>query len=247
MAMSGHHSPKSKTNTWLTPPFILKALGSFDLDPACAPNMPWVTADTMWTEEDDGLAPHRSWFGRVWLNPPYSTNLIKKFMARMADHGEGTALVFARTDTEWADQHVFKAPAATGVFFLSKRLHFCHIGGEPAKANAGAPSMLVSYGAEDFDRLRASGFNGTLLPLCPIASFYMVTNISDDKLPTWRELLTEIMRDLGGEATLQEVYLRAEAHFKATGNPNWRAKVRQVINRICDRVGPSQYSLAFAA
>lgn len=247
MAIGSHQSGKSKTNTWLTPPFILDALGHFDLDPASAPNMPWRTADTMWTKKDDGLSSDRHWFGDVWLNPPYATALIKKFMARMAEHGQGMALVFARTDTEWAEKYVFKAPSATGLMMLHGRLHFHDKNGVRAKANAGAPSMLVAYGAEMFDRLHASGLNGALLPLCPSASLFMVTNIDERQVPSWRELLTGILNEMGGRGSLQEVYTKVDRHFKSKGNPNWRAKVRQVINVVGERVGPSQYELKLAA
>ena len=33
MSLSGHQSAKMKNDEWLTPPEILRALGSFDLDP----------------------------------------------------------------------------------------------------------------------------------------------------------------------------------------------------------------------
>ncbi|MCD8140502.1 MAG: hypothetical protein LUE17_12120 [Planctomycetaceae bacterium] len=56
-AMLGpHRTAKGKTDTWLTPPWILSALGPFDLDPCCPATMPWVTATTMYQEPADGLA-----------------------------------------------------------------------------------------------------------------------------------------------------------------------------------------------
>lgn len=245
MPIGSHQSAKSKTNSWITPPEILEVLGDFDLDPAAALKMPWRTAQTMWTKKDDGLAAFREWFGRVWLNPPYSTELIKAFMARMADHGRGTALVFARTDTEWADKYVFRSGTASGVLFKHGRIHFHYPSGERAKANAGAPSMLVAYGAEDFDRLRASGINGTLLPISPLASFYVfAAGQAVEELPSWRDLLTELVERHGGNMRLQDVYDTLKNHAKTHKNPNWRAKVRQVLNRVCDRVGPAQYALA---
>ncbi len=54
---------------WLTPPGLIKALGTFDLGP-CSPRIrPWDTAIKHLTKKDDGLT--HEWAGRVWLNPPY--------------------------------------------------------------------------------------------------------------------------------------------------------------------------------
>ena len=71
MSMSGHQSPRMKSDAWLTPPEILRALGGFDLDPCCPPDMPWRTAAAMISPPRDGLA--EPWAGRVWLNPPFGT------------------------------------------------------------------------------------------------------------------------------------------------------------------------------
>lgn len=84
------------TDEWYTPKEIIESLGEFDLDP-CAPVVPlWSTAKNHFTKEDDGLS--REWFGRVWLNPPYSRPLIERFVEKMADHNNGIALLFNRAD-----------------------------------------------------------------------------------------------------------------------------------------------------
>ena len=68
--------------TWLTPPHIIEAIGPFDLDPCCPPNMPWKTAAQMVCRPDDGLAV--DWTGkRVWLNPPYGREAMP-FLRKMA-------------------------------------------------------------------------------------------------------------------------------------------------------------------
>ena len=87
---------KDRTDEWYTPKWIIDALGSFDLDP-CAPSEQFYTADKCYTKEMDGL--YQEWEGRVWLNPPYKNPLIGKFMKRLAEHGNGIALVFNRMDT----------------------------------------------------------------------------------------------------------------------------------------------------
>lgn len=155
MAMGSHQSAVMKSDTWLTPPEIIRALGRFDLDPCCPPVMPWPTADYMLNERDDGLAT--KWYGRVWLNPPYSRDAVK-WMRKLAKHGRGTALVFARTETEWFFETVWRA--ATSVLFLEGRIHFHLPCGTRAKANAGAPSCLVAYGERDDEALFTSGIAG---------------------------------------------------------------------------------------
>lgn len=149
-SMGSHQSHGGGADEWLTPPDLLAALGPFDLDP-CAPiDRPWDTATRHLTIADDGLrAP---WEGRVWLNPPYSR--ADAWLTRLAAHGHGTALVFARTETRLWFTHVW--PHATGLLFLRGRLHFHYRDGRRAPANSGAPSVLVAYGAWDAAYLRAA-------------------------------------------------------------------------------------------
>jgi hypothetical protein len=149
-----------KSDTWLTPPHILQALGPFDLDPCCPPDMPWPTAKRDYTRAENGLK--QPWEGRVWLNPPYSREAVK-WLTKLADHGYGTALVFARTETEWFVEQVWRR--ASAVLFLYGRLHFHHADGTRAKANAGAPSCLVAYGSIDADLLESSGLDGRFVRL----------------------------------------------------------------------------------
>jgi hypothetical protein len=160
MAMGSHQSSAMRSDTWLTPQWLLKPLGRFDLDPCCPPNMPWRTADRMLTKEDDGLL--QPWHGRVWLNPPYSREAVK-WMYKMAEHGRGTALVFARTETAWFVETVWRE--AYAILFLHGRLHFHHGDGTRAAANAGAPSCLVAYGAQDAAILDGAGLPGSWVRL----------------------------------------------------------------------------------
>ena len=162
--MGGHHSAAALSDTWLTPPEILRALGKFDLDPCAAPDpKPWSTAEHHYTLPTDGLTT--PWFGRVWCNPPYS-RATGTWLHRLADHGQGTALVFARTETSWFIDTVWER--ADAVLFIHGRLHFHHADGSRAKHNAGAPSCLVAYGASDAailaqeERFTAEGVAGTL-------------------------------------------------------------------------------------
>lgn len=83
-----------KTDTWLTPLWIIHALGNdFDLDPCGI--IGHQTANTLWQLPKDGLNTH--WFGKVWLNPPYSN--ARAWLDKMTLHRRGSALVFSRTGT----------------------------------------------------------------------------------------------------------------------------------------------------
>ena len=159
LAMGGHQSAAMITDTWLTPPHIIEALGGFHLDPCAAPDpKPWRTALNHYTLPTDGLA--EEWRGRVWLNPPYSREAVK-WLRKLAKHGRGTALVFARTETSWFVETVWEQ--ATAVLFLHGRIHFHYADGTRAPANAGAPSCLVAYGPDDAQRLANSGLSGTYI------------------------------------------------------------------------------------
>lgn len=139
--MGGHQSQAMLKDEWLTPPSLVKLLGDFDLDPCAPAQRPWDTAGLHYSVHDNGLA--MPWFGRVWLNPPYGRQMAE-WVARLADHGDGIALVFARTDTEAFHEIVW--PKASALLFLRGRLHFHHVSGERAIHNSGAPSVLVAYG-----------------------------------------------------------------------------------------------------
>jgi len=155
--VGGHQSSRQQTDSWLTPPAILAALGPFDLDPCAAPDpAPWPTATAHYRLPTDGLT--EQWAGRVWLNPPYSRD-VGPWVAKLARHGHGTALVFARTETAWFWTTVWQR--ATALLFLTGRLHFHLPDGRRAPMNAGAPSVLAAYGAADAALLRACGLPGT--------------------------------------------------------------------------------------
>lgn len=94
----------TNNDEWLTPPELLKVLGPFDLDPCAPANRPWPIAVNHYTVQDDGLT--QPWEGRVWLNPPYGRETFK-WLARLADHGSGLALIFARTETQGFHEQVW--------------------------------------------------------------------------------------------------------------------------------------------
>ena len=119
-------------DTWLTPPSIIRELGPFDLDPCAAPSpRPWLTATKHIELPDDGL--DLPWAGRVWLNPPYGEK-VGCWLQRMAMHGHGIALTFARTETDYWHKWIW--PIASALLFIRNRLNFYLPDGTRAETNA---------------------------------------------------------------------------------------------------------------
>lgn len=158
--MGGHQSANMGKDEWLTPPELIKLFGAFDLDP-CSPKVrPWDTAKKHYTVDDDGL--FLKWKGRVWLNPPYGREATR-WLCKLADHGNGIALIFARTETDMFFKQVWKR--ADALLFIRGRLYFHHVDGTAALANAGAPSVLIAYGRNNTDSLKQNSHIGQLVNL----------------------------------------------------------------------------------
>lgn len=160
LGMGGHQSARMQKDEWLTPPEIIKSLGPFDLDPCSPINRPWDTAKRHYTVNDDGLI--QPWSGRVWLNPPYGREAAE-WLHRLSVHGNGVALIFARTETEMFFEHVWNK--ADALLFLKGRLYFHHVDGKRANANAGAPSVLIAYGSNNVRALENVKHLGMLVKL----------------------------------------------------------------------------------
>lgn len=159
MSLSAHQSGRMKNDEWLTPPEILAALGPFDLDP-CAPiERPWPTAGQHYTVLDNGLS--QPWHGRVWCNPPFGREAVK-WLRRVAAHGNGIALIPARTETAMFYECVWGA--ADAVLFIEGRPHFHYVDGRRAPFNSGAPICLVAYGLANVAALTRSGL-GHVAPI----------------------------------------------------------------------------------
>lgn len=144
---------------WLTPPYIINALGKFDLDPSAPIVRLFDTAERHFTINEDGLS--QPWEGRIWLNPPYGDQTTK-WVQRLAEHGNGIALIFARTETAtffpWVWEH------ATALLFLKGRVKFYNVDGSQG-GTAGAPSVLIAYGANNAEALQRSGLDGRVVRL----------------------------------------------------------------------------------
>ena len=163
-----HTRRKSTTDSWITHMWLIRELGGFegrigfDLDPCACEQQPWQTARRMIAPPEDGLTA--KWEGLVWLNPPYGKQ-TGKWLERLAEHGDGIALVFARTETLAFHDHVW--PKADSLLFLRGRLNFCTPDGNASQKshNSGGPSVLIGYGRQANKRLRSAQHLGALVRL----------------------------------------------------------------------------------
>lgn len=138
-----------------TPWEIFEALGEqFDLDPCYPENPPAavrVPATYVLTKATDGLATPWPAEMFVWCNPPYGRE-ASDWLAKMAAHGNGIALVFARTGTKWFHNHAVTADA---ICFMQGRIRFIDENGvqqDPAKAD----SILIGWGPRAVAALKRS-------------------------------------------------------------------------------------------
>jgi hypothetical protein len=149
---------RRSSDEWYTPPAVFDALGlTFDLDPA-APigGVPWIPASRHFARREDGLS--QPWSGRVWLNPPYGRQ-TPCWLQKLAAHGDGVALVFARTDTAWFQRI---AAEATALCFTRGPLRF-HRPDGTAGDTAPSPSLVIAFGLACAIGLAESGLGRTFI------------------------------------------------------------------------------------
>jgi hypothetical protein len=158
VTLGSHQTAVGRSQSYITPRWLLDRLGEFDLDPAAANPRPWDCAARNITEDEDGLS--QRWHGRVFLNPPFDRRGVGRWISRLADHGRGTALLHVRSETDWF-LPIWRS--ASGILFLARRIHFHLPDGTRCPANSGAPPVIVSFGARDLEALRSSGIAGALV------------------------------------------------------------------------------------
>ena len=125
-----HVSYNTGNNEWHTPAIYIEAakkvFGEIDLDPASSEDAnETICAKQIYTIHDDGLA--QRWQGKVWMNPPYSSKLLKLFCEKLVTHyllndvTEAIILVNNATETQWFNKLIEHANA---VVFHKGRIRF---------------------------------------------------------------------------------------------------------------------------
>lgn len=137
-------------NEWYTPAEYIEAarrvMGGIDLDPAsCAIANEVVRADKFFSLEEDGLK--KDWSGRIWLNPPYSRELIGKFVDKLlaSDFEAAIVLTDAATETSWFSKLAQKAAV---ICFATRRIKFLRPDGSPGNGNPTRGSAFFYFGIE---------------------------------------------------------------------------------------------------
>ena len=141
-------------NTTLTPLSLIEKLGVFDYDPCGIQHH--KTANKIISLPTDGLA--EIWEGRVWLNPPYSNPT--EFMNKLAEHGNGIALVLNSTDTVWFQNALKKAD---GMYLLKGRPKFMRL--DMSKVSIMRGVVLFAFGKDNAIKLKGSGLDGYFVSL----------------------------------------------------------------------------------
>lgn len=220
-------------DVWLTPPSLIKALGEFDLDPCSPMNRPWDTAKKHMTMYDDGLI--LPWEGRVWLNPPYG-RALDIWMQKMSRHMNGTALIFARTETKTFQYYIF--PHADSIMFLRGRVKFHKEDGSQSNG-ANAPSVLIGYDQYNSDMIADSGLKGHHIYLREGIFFFGIEKDSR----TWKIIVGEALVRLDKTATVSDIYDQVVkiAPKRIQKNPNYKAKIRQTLQYHYTRIEKALY------
>lgn len=155
---------------WFTPLYILKAvrdvLGTIDLDPAsCETAQRHVRATRYYTIADDALT--KPWWGRIFMNPPYSRGKIGLFVDKLLEalalgHAvEAIMLVDNCADTKWFGK---AARAASMICFTEGRIRFVTPDGRtPGSPPKGQCFFYFGNHPEIFkERFRRLGLVGVL-------------------------------------------------------------------------------------
>ena len=130
---------ESGNNEWYTPiKYINSArivMGTIDLDPASNDfAQASIKAKTYYTANNSGLL--KNWKGKIWLNPPYSRNLLNKFIDKLINEEEVSeyiCLVNSSTDTQWCHSLMDNADS---MCLTKGRISFLNQNGIKVKGNS---------------------------------------------------------------------------------------------------------------
>jgi phage N-6-adenine-methyltransferase len=151
-----HVSNNSGENEWYTPSEYIESarnvMGSINLDPASSDKAnKIVKAETIYTKEDDGLT--KSWYGNIWLNPPYSQPLISHFSNKLIEElsniKQACILTNNASETEWYQQLMLRCDA---ICFIKGRVKFIDLNGDATGAPLqGQTIMYFGENINEFD------------------------------------------------------------------------------------------------
>lgn len=130
---------RNSTTDWHTPFEYIEAarivLGGIDLDPASSELAnQTVKATEYFTTDDNGL--NHEWRGRIWLNPPFASGLIEKFVDKLLASSFEAAIILVdnATETRWFRK---LADNSSAIVFTTGRINFfkggTHEAGSPTR------------------------------------------------------------------------------------------------------------------
>ena len=129
-----------------------KVMGSIDLDPASNDMaQEIVKAGVYHTIDDDGLT--KEWAGNVWMNPPYTSLIINKFINKIVEHyqaceiSQAIVLTNNNTDTSWFHAGMKSAAA---VCLTSGRINFIKRDGSTSSPTNGQLFFYFGSNVEAF-------------------------------------------------------------------------------------------------
>ena len=149
-----HVANNSGNNEWYTPAEYIEAarfaMGSIDLDPASSEIANRIVkAAVFYTAESSGL--EQKWTGNVWLNPPYASDLIGKFIdkliAERRNFRQAIVLVNNATETEWFSKLI---SVASAVCFPKSRVKFYMPNGKTGAPLQGQAVVYIGENGQAF-------------------------------------------------------------------------------------------------
>jgi hypothetical protein len=179
-------------------------LDGIDLDPAsCAFANEWIRADTIYTKEDDGLAPGRPWCGNTFLNPPGSCGLEICKAKKNCSCGL-PALFWRKAVTEWAYRSV---PSLFWVGFAMNQLNHLQDSKHLPKGFPHPLQFPHCIGKKRMRFLDAYGDKGA----APIqGNYYCLLPSSDAQVDTFARVMRR-----WGHVTIPEALTRERCIFAA--------------------------------
>lgn len=149
-----HRAHGTGLDEWFTPGIYVdmarEVMSGIDLDPAShLIAQRRIHAERFYTAEDNGLK--QEWVGRVFLNPPYSRNLIALFIEKLAAELKDArctaaiVLTHAYTDTSWWQRLAGCAPL---ICFPRGRIRFVNDIGQPCNPTQGQTFAACGEGLD---------------------------------------------------------------------------------------------------